>query len=214
MIKVAIAEDISKIAETLKKKIELSADFSVTFLAKNGKEIQDYIQEKNHVDVIIMDINMPVINGIDATNFITNLSPDIKIIMSTVFDDEQYLFDAIISGACGYLLKDEPPSKIHKSIFEALEGGAPMSPLIAKKSLQLIRKNNQKKDKINVDFVLTNRELEILNQISLGLTYDQISNQLYISNGTVRKHVENIYRKMKVHNKIEAVEKARQGGIL
>lgn len=214
MIKVAIAEDISKIAEALREKIQLSSDFAVTFSAKNGKEIRDYIFDGNTVDVIIMDINMPEMDGIEATQLITTLRPNIKVIMSTVFDDEQYLFDAIMSGASGYLLKDEPPAKIHKSIFEALEGGAPMSTIIAQKSLQLIRKNHQNEAKIQPDYELTKRELEILEEISKGLTYDQISDRLYISNGTVRKHIENIYRKMKVHNKIEAIEKGKKGGLI
>lgn len=214
MIKVAIAEDISKIANALKEKVELSPDFQITFMAKNGREIRDYIFQGNRPDVIIMDINMPEMDGISATRLITEQLPSIKIIMSTVFDDQQYLFDAIMAGACGYLLKDEPPVKIHKSIFEALEGGAPMSSIIAQKSLQLIRRNSESKVIVQADFELTKRELEILEEISKGLTYDQISDRLYISNGTVRKHIENIYRKMKVHNKIEAIEKAKQGGII
>jgi DNA-binding NarL/FixJ family response regulator len=214
MIKVAIAEDISKIAEALSEKIHLSSDFTVTFNAKNGKEIRDYIFQGNVVDVIIMDINMPEMNGIEATQLITAHKSSPKIIMSTVFDDEQYLFDAIMAGASGYLLKDEPPAKIHKSIFEALEGGAPMSAIIAQKSLQLIRRNQKNKVKVQVDFELTKRELEILNEISKGFTYDQISNRLYISNGTVRKHIENIYRKMKVHNKIEAIDKGKKNGLI
>ncbi len=215
MISLAITEDISKIAETLKEKIELAPDFKVKFIAKNGKEIIKYLQ-RNRVDIIIMDINMPEMNGIEATRKINRLYPNIKVIMSTVFDDEQNLFDAIMAGASGYLLKDEPPAKIHRSIYEAIEGGAPMSAVIARKSLFLIKKYTVRESEspIEVDYQLTNRELEILEHISKGLTYDQISDRLFISYGTVRKHVENIYRKMKVHNKIEAIEKGKRGGIL
>ena len=139
MIRIAIVEDINRIAETLEEKILLSSDFTVVIKATTGKEIIQHLQKNHSVDVIIMDINMPEMNGIEATSFITNRWPNIKIIMSTVFDDEQNLFNAIMAGASGYLLKDEPPQKIHRSIYEALEGGAPMSPLIAKKALSMIK---------------------------------------------------------------------------
>lgn len=214
MIQIAITEDIGKIADALKEKIELSTDFSVKYVAKNGKEMVKYLRKDQHIDAIIMDISMPEMNGIEATQKITDLYPGIKIIMSTVFDDEQNIFESIMAGASGYLLKDEPPAKIHRSIFEAMEGGAPMSPIIARKSLTLIKRYSNKQSLIEADYELTKRELEILEHIAKGLTYDQVSDRLFISYGTVRKHVENIYRKMKVHNKVEAIEKAKRGGIL
>lgn len=214
MIKIALAEDIGRIAEALKEKVELSPDFKVEFIAKNGQEMLDHLLNKPAIDVIIMDINMPEMDGIEATKKITDKFPAVRIIMSTVFDDEQNLFNAIMAGASGYLLKDEPPAKIHKSIFEALEGGAPMSSIIARKSLSLIRRNRKNKRPVETDFELTKREKEILEEIAKGLTYDQISEQLFISNGTVRKHIENIYRKMKVHNKVEAIAKAKSGGLI
>jgi DNA-binding NarL/FixJ family response regulator len=214
MIKIAIAEDIQKIAETLKEKVELSPDFEVKFIANNGKSMLQKITQNNAVDVIIMDINMPVMDGIACTQRITQQFPNIKIIMSTVFDDEQNLFQAIMAGASGYLLKDEPPAMVHRSIYEALEGGAPMSPIIARKSLALLRNGVKQPVQKGEDYDLTNRELEILQLIAKGLTYDQIANNLFISYGTVRKHVENIYKKMKSHNKIEAIEKGKNSGII
>ena len=214
MINLAITEDIGKIAEALKEKIELSPDFKVKYIARNGKEMVKYLSKDKHLDVIIMDVNMPEMNGIEATQKINDTYPNIKIIMSTVFDDEQTIFEAIMAGASGYLLKDEAPAKIHRSIFEAMEGGAPMSPIVAKKSLTLIQRYSQKKALIPIDFELTKREHEILEHISRGLTYDQVSDRLFISYGTVRKHVENIYKKMKVHNKVEAIQKGKKSGII
>ena len=215
MIRIAIVEDINRIAETLEEKILLSSDFTVVIRATTGKEIIQHLQKNHSVDVIIMDINMPEMNGIEATAFITNRWPNIKIIMSTVFDDEQNLFNAIMAGASGYLLKDEPPQKIHRSIYEALEGGAPMSPLIAKKALSMIKTGvpDESKKEI-IDYGLTDREIEVLEHLSKGLSYEQIADNLFISYGTVRKHVENTYRKLKVNNRIEAIDKAKKGGVL
>lgn len=212
-IKIVIAEDISKLALILKDKVELASEFKVVDLASNGKELIQRLEQNHAVDIILMDINMPEMNGVEATKIISERWPQIKVIISTVFDDEQNLFESILAGASGYLLKDEPPSKIHKSIYEALEGGAPMSPLIAKKSLALIRRGKPEKV-APVDFELTKREIEVLEQISKGLSYDQVAENLFISYGTVRKHVENTYKKMQVHNKVEAIEKAKKGGII
>lgn len=213
MIKIAIAEDITKLAEALQEKIEFGVEFRVSSVSSNGKELIERLEKNHAVDVIIMDINMPLMNGIEATEIITNRWPNIKVIMSTVFDDDKNIFDAIMAGASGYMLKDEPPAKVHRSIYEALEGGAPMSPMIAKKALSLLR-NGVTQQEVAEDYELTKRELEVLEQIAKGLSYDQISVNLFISYGTARKHVENIYKKMKVHNKIEAIEKAKKGGIL
>jgi DNA-binding NarL/FixJ family response regulator len=215
MIRIAIVEDINRIAETLEEKILLSSDFTVVIRATTGKEIIQDLQKNHSIDVIIMDINMPEMNGIEATAFITNRWPNIKIIMSTVFDDEQNLFNAIMAGASGYLLKDEPPQKIHRSIYEALEGGAPMSPLIAKKALSMIKTGVPEESKKEIiDYGLTEREIEVLEHLSKGLSYEQIADNLFISYGTVRKHVENTYRKLKVNNRIEAIDKAKKGGVL
>lgn len=213
MIKIAIAEDITKLAQALKEKIELGQEFKIVSISPNGKELIKKLEESHAVDVIIMDINMPEMDGVKATEIVTSRWPNIKVIMSTIFDDEQNIFDSVMAGASGYLLKDESPAKVHRSIYEAIEGGAPMSPMIAKKALSLVR-NGMPKQVDEVDFELTKRELEVLEQIAKGLSYDQISDNLFISYGTARKHVENIYKKMKVHNKIEAIEKAKKGGVI
>lgn len=215
MIQIAIVEDITRIGEALKAKLLLSSDFNVKYIASNGSEIIRVLENDNALDIIIMDIHMPVMNGIEATTIITQRWPHLKIIISSILDDEQNLFDAIMAGACGYLLKDEAPQKIHRAIFEALEGGMPMSTLIAKKALQLIRKSApaQLKEKY-IDYKLTDRETEVLEQLSKGLNYEQIANNLFISYGTVRKHVENVYRKLGVHNRTGAIDRAQRDGII
>jgi DNA-binding NarL/FixJ family response regulator len=215
MIQIAIAEDITRLAETLKEKILLSTDFKVKYIAVNGAALINCLEKDHNIDVVIMDINMPEMNGIEATAIISKRWPQIKIVMSSVFDDEQNLFDAILAGASGYLLKDEAPQKIHRSIYEAMEGGMPMSALIAKKALQLIRRSSPLQPSQNIqDFQLTDRETEVLEQLAKGLSYEQIADNLFISYGTVRKHVENIYRKLEVNNRTGAIDKAQKGGII
>lgn len=213
MIKIAIAEDKTVIAETLKEKIELNVDFKVKFISTNGKELLDSLKKSLNIDVVFMDINMPVMNGIHATEYISSHYPQIKVVMCTVFDDEENIFKAIQAGARGYILKDESPAKIHRYIYETLDGGAPMNPLIARKALKMIRNepllNNRKED-----YGLTQREIELLEQLSKGLTYEQVGDNLFISYGTVRTHFQNIYKKMQVHNKLEAVNKAKKENLL
>lgn len=208
MIKIAIAEDIPQLANALKEKVELAPEMKIKHMAANGNEIIECLEKDHNIDVLFMDINMPDISGIDATERITQRWPHIKIVMSTVFSDEQNLFEAIMAGATGYLLKDEPPASIHKSIYEAIEGGAPMSKEIARKSLKLIRTSIPETQKnIAEEYNLTAREVEILEHLSKGNSYENIADNLYISYGTVRKHVENCYRKLRVHNKLEAINK-------
>lgn len=206
MIKLLIAEDIQRLAIALKAKVELMPDVDVKEMFSNGKLLIKYLQRNSHVDVVLMDINMPVMDGIEATTYISEKWPHIKVIMSTVFDDDDHLFKAILAGAKGYLLKDETAEKIESSIREVLDGGAPMSPSIALKAISLIKfqpiANNTE------DFGLSKREIEVLEHLSTGLTYDEIAGNLTVSTGTIRKHVENIYRKLHVHSKVEAVQKA------
>lgn len=209
MISIAIAEDKPVIAQTLKEKIELNVDFKVKIMAANGAELINQLEQNKTIDVIFLDINMPVKNGIETAAEVTQRFPHMKIIMCTVFDDEENIFKAIQAGAAGYILKDGQPAKIHRYIYETLEGGAPMSPLIARKALKIIQSGAYKEVASKVDYELTDREGELLIQLSKGLTYEQIADNLHISYGTVRTHFQNIYKKLQVHNKVEAINKAR-----
>jgi DNA-binding NarL/FixJ family response regulator len=149
---------------------------------------------------------MPVMDGIEATRRIHHLFPQVKIVMLTVFDDAEKIFEAILAGATGYLLKDEKLEKIIAALEEAMEGGAPMSPIIASKAMQLIRGKIPQATQTN--FNLTEREIEILELISNGANYNQIAERTFISPKTVRKHIENIYKKLQVHNKVDAAKVA------
>ncbi len=215
MIKVAVVDDIKTVRSTIVNKIHLSKDMMVVKEFANGKEILHAIMQGLEVDVIIMDIEMPEMDGIEATEKILERSTGVKILMCTVFDDETNLFKAICAGAKGYLLKDEKPEKIHRAIFETMEGGSAMSAGMAIKSLNLIKNATIKpKQTIPVDTVLTKREIEMLELIAKGLSYEQVADKSGISFGTVRKHLENIYKKLNVHSKLEAVNKAQSEGLL
>lgn len=213
MIKIAIAEDNNFLAQSIEEKLSFFDDLKYKFRGINGAEMIGKLALDHNIDIILMDIQMPEMDGITATEIVKNKYPHIKIIMLTVFDDEDNIFRSIQAGADGYLLKDENAANIHKSILEILDGGAPMSPSIALKALKLLRNPIENSDPTK-DYQLTKRETEILEQLSKGLNYNEISENLNISSGTVRKHVENTYRKLQVHNKMEAVALAKKERII
>jgi len=215
MIRIAVVDDIKTVRKTIVSKIGLSKDMDVVKEFSTGKEVLHAMMQGLDVDVIIMDIEMPEMDGIEATEKIIAKYANTKILMCTVFDDETNLFRAICAGAKGYLLKDEKPEKIHRAIFETMEGGSAMSASIALKSLNLIKNATIKvKQEVSQENILTKREIEMLELIAKGLSYEQVADSTGISYGTVRKHLENIYKKLNVHSKLEAVNKAQKDGLL
>jgi len=215
-IRVAIAEDNNLLAESIQEKLELfEEDIQFKYRAANSRELLEMLEADHSLDTILMDIEMPEMDGIEGTEAVKKKYPHIKIIMLTVFDDEEKIFRSIQAGANGYLLKDESPDKIHEGIKMIMAGGAPMSPTIAAKSLNLLRNPELASDlEQKEDFAMTKRQVDVLEQLSLGLDYQQIAENLYISPATVRKHIENIYEKLQVHNKMQAVQKAQQHRII
>ncbi len=209
--KIAIAEDNPFLAKTIIEKISFFKDLTFKFQVNNGAEMIGKLEEYHHIDVILMDIQMPVMDGIKATEIVHQKYPHIKIIIFTVHDADNLIFNAIKAGASGYLMKEIEPVKLHQCILEVMQGGAPMSPSIALKTLKLLRNPNLIDPKQKTETVsLSKREIEILEQLSKGHNYNIIAEHLFISPGTVRKHIENIYRKLQVHNKLEAVLKAKK----
>lgn len=210
---VHITEDLPRLAQMLREHLELSPDFRVSGLARNGRDLLEQLSAAPALpDIVLMDIQMPEMDGLAATALVKARHPQIKIVMATVFDDDESIFNAILAGADGYLLKDESPESLHRALLEVMDGGAPMSPAIARKALSLLRRAPAPAPAAEHD--LSAREIELLEQLSKGLRYEQIGENLFISTGTVRKHIENIYRKLQVHNKLEAVEAARKKGLI
>lgn len=212
MIRIALAEDNAFLAKSIQDKIALFADeLKFKFHAFNGRLLLNALEYDANVDVILMDIQMPEMDGIAATEAISKHYPQCRIIMLTVLDDEEHIFRAIRAGANGYLLKDEAPDRLLEGIKEIVAGGAPMSAGIALKALRLLR--NPLADlpaQTEEQVVLSGREIDVLTHLSKGFDYKQIAANLFISPATVRKHIENIYQKLQVHNKLEAVQKAQK----
>lgn len=214
-IKIAIVDDNSFLINAIKEKLSFFDDIVFKFSAQNGTEILSKLETDKNIDLILMDIEMPVMNGIDATLEIKKKYPQIKVIMLTVFDNDENIFNAIKAGADGYLLKEVNPEELHNGINETLSGGAAMTPSIALKTLKLLRNpidfsNDENQEEIK----LTSREIEVLEQLGKGLSYSVIADNLFLSPSTVRKHIENIYSKLHVHSKLEAVQKAKRNNLI
>ena len=210
-IRVTIFEDNSNLREGLYNLLESSNGFICAGAFAHCERVVENIEE-THPDVILMDIEMPVVSGIEAVRRIREKYADVKILMETIFEEDEKIFQSICNGAQGYILKNTAPETILSSIREIYEGGAPMSPIIASKVLRLFKTNlsNSKNESYN----LSNREKEILKCLVEGMSYKMIADTCLISADTVNGHIKNIYKKLQVHSKGEAVSKAIRGKIV
>jgi DNA-binding NarL/FixJ family response regulator len=215
-IKIVIVDDNPTIIKTLIKSFSLFEEIEVIYTATNGVDLLQKMEYHNHPDIIIMDLDMPVMNGISTIFEVRKKFPDkIKIIVLTVLDTDEKIFDAILAGANGYLLKDEKVEKILSAIHEVLGGGACMSPGIAYKMLSILRNNIStiaKNDSVSLEenmtkiYHLTDREIQIVKQIAEGCSYKKVAELLFISDRTVNKHLENIYKKLNIKSKLDILK--------
>lgn len=213
-VRIAVVDDNIFLQKAVAEKLSFFVDLALKFTAGDGNEIQQKLEQNKNIDLILMDIEMPNCNGIEATQIIKTKYPQIKIIMLTVFDNDENIFNAIKAGADGYLLKEVNPKELHQGIIETLNGGAAMNPSIALKTLKLLRNPIDFEQKCDEEIKLTTREIEVLEQLSKGLNYNSIAENLFLSPSTVRKHIENIYTKLQVHNKLEAIQKAKNNHLI
>jgi DNA-binding NarL/FixJ family response regulator len=213
--KVALVDDNVFMLKSVEEKLSLFDDIQIKSSNHGGTSVLEKLEEDSNYDLILMDIEMPGLSGIETTDLVKKKYPHIKIVMLTVFDNDDNIFNAIKAGADGYLLKDVNPEILHKGILDTMNGGAAMNPSIALKALKLLRNPNsiidQEKSK---EVSLTSREVDVLEQLGKGLSYTKIAENLFISPSTVRKHIENIYKKLQVHNKLEAVDQARRRNLI
>ena len=225
-VRLALVEDNPLLLDSLSRNLSLFDEIQLVFTAGNGQEAVR-LAGLHQPQVVLMDIDMPVMNGIEATRQIREQCPDVRVLILTVFDYDDKIFAAIRAGASGYLLKEERADQIVNAIEAVVGGGAPMSPLIAYKTLALLRQQllepiavaavtnlrvATKPARTPAQFELTTREIEILEQLTNGLSPGEIGNRLFISLSTVRKHIENTYDKLYVHTKLEAIRLAEQHG--
>lgn len=204
MIKVLIYEDNPQLREGLTMLINGSDGFEVLSSFKNCNNVVEEVQAFKP-DVILMDIDMPGVNGLEGLKLIRETDSDVKILMLTVFDDNKNVFQAISSGANGYILKKTPPGKLLEYIAEAQSGGAPMTSSIATQVLKMFSSLNNEKGE---DYNLSDREKQVLQLLVDGYSYKMIAGEMFIAIDTVRSHIKKIYEKLHVNSKSEAVAKA------
>lgn len=210
-IRTAVIDDNNFLIRSVKDKLSFFENISISLTANNGSECMDKLEENRMIDLILMDIEMPKQNGIETTALVKQKYPQIKIIVLTVFDDDENIFNAIQAGADGYLLKDTGPQALYDAIIQTMEGGAVMTPSIALKTLNLLRSPLLSQTEEEEEAIkLTSREIEVLEQLSTGLPYTSIAENLIVSPSTVRRHIENIYQKLQVHSKTEAIALAKK----
>lgn len=210
MIKVAIVEDNEIINHSLTTLVNNTEEFECVGSYFRCDEMLKKIQDASP-DILLMDIKLPGMNGIEGIKKVKPIMPDLNILMLTVHEENELIFDALCAGACGYLVKKTHPQKILEAIQEAYEGGAPMSSHIARKVTTFFQMDK----KISpAKALLTNREREILNELIKGKTYYAIAVTLNICTDTVRFHIKKIYKKLHVHSQAEAVAEAIKKGII
>jgi DNA-binding NarL/FixJ family response regulator len=208
-IKVVLYEDNLKLRTSLSHLLGSTDQIALTGSFENCQNIQSQI-ETLEPEVVIMDIDMPVSNGFEGLKYIRSYTNDIQVIMLTVFDTNEYIFEALKLGANGYLLKTTAPNQIVDAIINVNNGGVPMTASIARKILGFM----QEVPKTNTNYNLTKREKEVLENLVKGLSYKMIAAEIGTGIDTVRAHIKNIYQKLHVHSQTEAVAKALKENIV
>lgn len=214
MTYVAIVDDKKTLRTALQDRLSAFDNYTVLFTAENGQDFLEKMMEARksiEPDVVLMDIDMPIMNGIEAVEKGKERYPNSKYLMLTIFDEDEKIFSAIKAGANGYLLKDEPVEKIKEAIINLLnDEGAPMSPSIARRALNLLMNSkveilkNESSENVN-DYNLTEREKEVLTFLVEGLEYKEIGLKMHVSPNTIRNHISNIYKKLHVTSKTQAI---------
>jgi DNA-binding NarL/FixJ family response regulator len=204
MIKLMLYEDNPQLREGLTMLLNGSEGFEVVGAFKNCNSIEDEV-DTFEPDVILMDIDMPGTNGIEGLKRIRKVNSKVKVLMLTVFDDNKNVFEAIRSGANGYVLKKTPPARLIEYINEAHSGGAPMTSSIATQVLRMFSDMNATQGE---DYNLSEREKQVLQLLVNGYSYKMIASDMFIAIDTVRSHIKKIYEKLHVNSKSEAVAKA------
>lgn len=210
--RIILVDDKPYNVQVLAEKLSAKDGVEIVGTAFGGTTFLENLKSMHQLpDLVFMDIDMPDLDGIETVRRAKKDFPSVHFLMITVFDDEERVFEAIRAGASGYLLKDESIPGLHKAVDDVMNfGGAPMSPSIARKAFQYIQRSNEiiAQNEPGNDSPLSSREMEILTGLAEGKSYTVIADKLFISPHTVRKHMTNIYEKLHVNSKVEAVRLA------
>lgn len=210
IITVATIEDRREIREGLAALIDETPGFQCVGRYRSVEEALEAFPHKP-ADLTLVDIELPGMSGIDGIRLLRERFPAMLLLMLTVYDDNDRIFEALCAGACGYLLKKTPPAKLIESLREAVEGGAPMSPDVARRVITLFRDVRPPE---KADYELTPHEVRLLRLMVDGHSYKSAAQILHVTPHTVSFHLRHIYEKLEVHSKSEAVAKALRGGLL
>lgn len=213
--RIAIVDDKILNRTVLKEKLSVFSELEVTLEADQGEDFLRQLKERPVTErphVVLMDLEMPGMNGIQTIAIATPGYPEVRFIVLTVFEDNDKIFEAIKAGAHGYLLKEENGARIAEAIAQVLEfDGMPMSPVIARKAIEMLKNGtHQKRDEPMTSTLLSDRELDILKELATGKSYKAIGDSLFISPLTVRKHVSNIYTKLHVDSRVQMLNVAKK----
>lgn len=207
LIKVSIIEDNSYMREGWETFIDFEDDMCVVGSYDSCEKAFDDPEFKKS-DIVLLDINLPGMDGIEGLNHIRENDPDKIVVMVTVHDDDEHIFSALKAGAVGYLMKKITPDDLVEAIRDAYQGGSPITPNIARKVINTFHATGKLEEK------LTDRELNILNELARGLSYAAIGKKIYLSVDGIRHHIRNIYRKLEVNTKSEAVAKGLKNRLI
>ncbi len=220
MIRIAVVDDKVNNRKVITDKLSRNNFFALAFQAVNGEDFLTQMRclpEEDLPHIVLMDLEMPEVDGVSAIGTASSLYPKVKFVVLTIFDDDDKIFRAIRAGACGYLLKEESGEVINDMLMNLWESGAgPISPSIAYKILQMVQQPVTARPEKETDniFQLSEREKEILQLLSQGLDYKEIGTKIFISHNTVKKHTINIYQKLHVNSKAQALRIAYTKGLI
>lgn len=212
MIKIIIADDQEIVCEGLKKILQSDPDIKVIGIANNGQQALDLVHHQTP-DLVLMDLQMPIMNGVQAIRQLRKTHPDLPIIVLTTYMDDKWLFDAIRAGATGYLLKDSPRQELIDAIKGTLSGNVYLDPSVARKVLDSVAASPEPIES-DEDFDLSERERDILQLLVEGLSNAEIAHRLYLSEGTVRNYLSSLFVKLDVSDRTQAVVVALRRGLV
>ena len=212
MIKILIADDQEIVCEGLKKILQSDPEIKVIGIANNGQQALDLVHHQTP-DLVLMDLQMPIMNGVQAIRQLRKTHPDLPVIVLTTYMDDKWLFDAIRAGATGYLLKDSPRQELIDAIKGTLSGNVYLDPSVARKVLDSVAASPEPVES-DEDFDLSERERDILQLLVEGLSNAEIAHRLYLSEGTVRNYLSSLFVKLDVSDRTQAVVVALRRGLV